>query len=137
MSFINLLKIALVSEEMAQKLSLTYFVELALLVWHLPEGRSPNHLVPSIENFQADVMFCPWTFCFGSVKHVYGYEVVPQAISDARQNAKLNKITNAAFVQGDLNKIGENFGNNFPKPDIVISGYPQLIRHVSLSLIFL
>ncbi|KAF2323515.1 hypothetical protein GH714_035867 [Hevea brasiliensis] len=38
-------------------------------------------------------------------KNVYGYEVVPQAISDARKNAELNGITNATFVQGDLNKI--------------------------------
>ncbi|XP_024037137.1 uncharacterized protein LOC18036212 isoform X2 [Citrus clementina] len=57
------------------------------------------------------------------VKHVYGYEVVPQAISDACRNAKLNNISNATFVQGDLNKIGGDFGNAFPKPDIVISGF--------------
>lgn len=48
--------------------------------------------------------------------------MVPQAISDARRNAKLNKIHNATFVQGDLNKIDVNFGKDFPKPDIVISG---------------
>lgn len=63
------------------------------------------------------------SFVFGRVKHVYGYEVVPQAISDARRNATLNGISNATFVQGDLNKIDENFGNEFPKPDIVISGH--------------
>lgn len=57
-----------------------------------------------------------------SAKHIYGYEVVAQAISDACLNAKLNGIHNATFVQGDLNKIDESFGNNFPKPDIVISG---------------
>lgn len=57
------------------------------------------------------------------MRHVYGYEVVPQAISDAGRNAKLNGISNATFIQGDLNKIGENFGNEFPKPDIVITGY--------------
>lgn len=59
-------------------------------------------------------------------KHVYGYEVVPQAITDAHKNAKINGIENATFIQGDLNKIGEDFGNNFPKPDIVISGYNLL-----------
>ncbi|KAL2937349.1 putative RNA methyltransferase CT0009 [Bienertia sinuspersici] len=57
-----------------------------------------------------------------SVKHVYGYEVVAQAISDAHQNADLNGIRNATFVQGDLNKIDENFGKSFPMPDVVISG---------------
>lgn len=57
------------------------------------------------------------------VKHVYGYEVVAEAVADARQNAEFNSISNATFVQGDLNKIDENFGHDFPKPDIVISGY--------------
>ena len=56
------------------------------------------------------------------VKHVYGYEVVPEAISDARRNAKLNGLDNATFIQGDLNKISDSFGKEFPKPDIVISG---------------
>ena len=47
---------------------------------------------------------------------------MPQAIADARLNAQINGIENATFVQGDLNKIDENFGRNFPKPYIVISG---------------
>ncbi|KAK1571400.1 hypothetical protein Q3G72_016341 [Acer saccharum] len=65
-------------------------------------------------------------------KHVYGYEVVPQAVSDARRNAKLNGISNATFVQGDLNKISENFGNDFPKPDIVISDPNRPGMHMKL-----
>lgn len=56
------------------------------------------------------------------VRHVYGYEVVKQAIADARLNAVLNGISNATFIEGDLNKIDDNFGNDFPKPDIIISG---------------
>lgn len=72
---------------------------------------------------QPDIMFIFCPFCFTRAKHVYGYEIVPQAISDACRNAELNGITNATFVQGDLNKVGESFGNNFPKPDVVISGY--------------
>lgn len=47
---------------------------------------------------------------------------MPEAIADARKNAKLNGINNATFVQGDLNKINESFGKEFPKPDIIISG---------------
>ncbi|XP_078164066.1 RNA methyltransferase family protein isoform X2 [Carex rostrata] len=53
--------------------------------------------------------------------HVYGYEVVPQAILDARRNAELNNIHNATFIQGDLNKINDNFGKEFPRPDVIIS----------------
>ncbi|XP_054780347.1 uncharacterized protein LOC129288048 [Prosopis cineraria] len=67
-----------------------------------------------------------------SVRHVYGYEVVPQAIADARLNAKINCIENAIFVQGDLNKIDENFGKNFPKPDIVISDPNRPGMHMKL-----
>lgn len=65
-------------------------------------------------------------------KHVYGYEIVPQAISDACRNAELNGITNATFVQGDLNKVGESFGNNFPKPDVVISDPNRPGMHMKL-----
>ncbi|XP_028779009.1 uncharacterized protein LOC114735478 [Neltuma alba] len=67
-----------------------------------------------------------------SVRHVYGYEVVPQAIADARLNAKINGIENATFVQGDLNKIDENFGKNFPKPNIVISDPNRPGMHMKL-----
>ncbi|XP_039159420.1 uncharacterized RNA methyltransferase BT_0643 [Eucalyptus grandis] len=66
------------------------------------------------------------------VRHVYGYEVVAQAISDACLNAKLNGISNATFIQGDLNKIDANFGSNFPKPDIVISDPNRPGMHLKL-----
>ncbi|QCE09026.1 RNA methyltransferase TrmA [Vigna unguiculata] len=66
------------------------------------------------------------------VRHVYGYEVVPQAIADACLNAKINGIQNATFIQGDLNKIDENFGKNFPKPDIVISDPNRPGMHMKL-----
>ncbi|KAM0822299.1 hypothetical protein ACQ4PT_071590 [Festuca glaucescens] len=65
-------------------------------------------------------------------KHVYGYEVVPEAIADAQKNAKLNGISNATFVQGDLNKINEAFGKEFPKPDIIISDPNRPGMHMKL-----
>ncbi|KHG04504.1 RNA methyltransferase [Gossypium arboreum] len=65
-------------------------------------------------------------------KHVYGYEVVAQAVADAHRNAKLNGISNTTFVQGDLNKIDENFGKHFPKPDIVISDPNRPGMHMKL-----
>ncbi|KAL5697435.1 hypothetical protein ACHQM5_028574 [Ranunculus cassubicifolius] len=54
------------------------------------------------------------------VKHVYGYEVVPQAISDARRNAEQNGIHNATF------------GAEFPNPDIVISDPNRPGMHMKL-----
>ncbi|RLN22528.1 hypothetical protein C2845_PM07G37430 [Panicum miliaceum] len=65
-------------------------------------------------------------------KHVYGYEVVREAIADARKNAKLNGINNATFFQGDLNKINESFGKEFPKPDIIISDPNRPGMHMKL-----
>ncbi|XP_021294532.1 uncharacterized protein LOC110424303 isoform X1 [Herrania umbratica] len=65
-------------------------------------------------------------------RHVYGYEVVAQAVADAHRNALLNGISNATFVQGDLNKIGENFGKDFPKLDIVISDPNRPGMHMKL-----
>ncbi|KAG4124887.1 hypothetical protein ERO13_D10G065200v2 [Gossypium hirsutum] len=65
-------------------------------------------------------------------KHVYGYEVVAQAVADAHRNAKLNGISNTTFLQGDLNKIDENFGKHFPKPDIVISDPNRPGMHMKL-----
>ncbi|KAK4539605.1 hypothetical protein RGQ29_031895 [Quercus rubra] len=93
----NSLKNVLVSEEMDQKLFLTF-------LWN------GHH----------------WA------RQVYGYEVVAQAIADACLNAKLNNIYNATFVQGDLNKIDESFGNNFPKPDVVISDPNRPGMHMKL-----
>ena len=37
-------------------------------------------------------------------KKVYGVEIVPEAISDAKKNAELNGITNAEFVVGAAEK---------------------------------
>ncbi|XP_057772380.1 uncharacterized protein LOC130991938 [Salvia miltiorrhiza] len=65
-------------------------------------------------------------------KHVYGFEIVDQAIKDARLNANLNGICNATFVQGDLNKIGDNFGEYFPKPDLVITDPNRPGMHMKL-----
>lgn len=36
---------------------------------------------------------------------VYGVEIVPQAIADAKENARINGITNAAFVTGKVEEV--------------------------------
>lgn len=66
------------------------------------------------------------------VRHVYGYEVVPEAVSDAHRNAMINGIHNATFIQGDLNKIDDNFGKDFPRPDIVITDPNRPGMHLKL-----
>lgn len=44
-------------------------------------------------------------FASAKAKKVYGIEVVPEAIEDAKENAKLNKIENAEFFAGEVEKI--------------------------------
>lgn len=44
-------------------------------------------------------------FLAGRAKKVYGVEIVPQAISDARENAKLNGINNAEFFVGAAEEV--------------------------------
>ncbi|GAQ90060.1 RNA methyltransferase family protein [Klebsormidium nitens] len=70
-------------------------------------------------------------------KHVYGYELVPEAVADAVRNAERNGIQNATFIQGDLNKLKEDFGRQFQTPDVVITDpnrpgmHPKLLRFLS------
>src|SRR5699024_11658159 len=44
-------------------------------------------------------------FMAPQAKKVYGVEVVPEAVSDGKKNAKLNGITNAEFVTGQAEKV--------------------------------
>ncbi len=45
----------------------------------------------------------PFSFAQKAQK-VYGVEIVPQAIEDAKHNAKINEITNAEFFCGERQK---------------------------------
>lgn len=51
------------------------------------------------------------TFASPYVKKVYGIEIVDQAIKDAKENAKLNKIENIEFYCGDVEEVLENVLN--------------------------
>ncbi len=44
-------------------------------------------------------------FLAEKAKHVYGVEIVPEAITDAKRNAKLNHIDNATFAVGEAEKV--------------------------------
>lgn len=44
-------------------------------------------------------------FLAGKAKQVYGVEIVPQAIENARENAELNRIENASFFVGKAEEV--------------------------------
>ena len=60
------------------------------------------------------------------VKKVYGIEIVEQAIEDAKENAKLNKINNIEFYAGDVEKVFSNLMKNKQVyPDVIIVDPPR------------
>lgn len=63
-------------------------------------------------------------------KKVYGVEIVPQAIDDARQNAALNNITNAEFFVGKAESVvpefyEKNAGSEMAHPDVIVVDPPR------------
>lgn len=58
-------------------------------------------------------------------KNVIGVELNPDAVRDARINAKENKITNARFYQGDAGEFMENMAENGEHSDVVFMDPPR------------
>lgn len=58
-------------------------------------------------------------------KNVIGVELNPDAVRDARINAKENKITNARFYQGDAGESMENMAENGEHADVVFMDPPR------------
>ncbi len=60
-----------------------------------------------------------------TVGKVIGVEVVPQAIEDAKANAKRAGISNAEFFAGDAGEIAAKFAAEGRKPDIIVLDPPR------------
>lgn len=65
-------------------------------------------------------------FIARSAHRVVGIESVPEAIADAKENAKRNNIDNVSFFAGDMkNVFNEGFIEKNGKPDIIITDPPR------------
>lgn len=69
-------------------------------------------------------------FLAGKAGKVYGVEIVPQAIEDAKNNAKLNGITNAEFFVGKAEEVlpefyEKNVGDDMLHPDVIVVDPPR------------
>ena len=67
-------------------------------------------------------------FLADSARKVYGVEIVPQAIEDARENARRNGIENAEFFVGKAEEVLGDFyeGNDTDaKPDVIVVDPPR------------
>ena len=61
-------------------------------------------------------------FLAGSAKKVYGVEIIPQAVADAKENAERNGIGNAEFIVG---KAEEVLQETLCPPDVVVVDPPR------------
>ena len=58
-------------------------------------------------------------------KKIIGAEIVPQAVEDARENARRNGIENAEFFCGDASDAAKRFREDGVCPDVVILDPPR------------
>lgn len=64
---------------------------------------------------------------------VVGIEYVPEAISDAMENSRLNRITNTVFLAGDIKDIlNHDLFNAEGFPDVIITDPPRAGMHADV-----
>mgnify|MGYP000941366765 CR=1 FL=1 len=69
-------------------------------------------------------------FIAQKVKKVIGIEYIPSAVDDARENSKLNNISNTVFVAGDIaNTLTPEFFTKNGHPDVIITDPPRSGMH--------
>jgi 23S rRNA (uracil1939-C5)-methyltransferase len=72
-------------------------------------------------------------FCSKGARKIIGVEAIAEAISDARENARLNNIQHAEFYAGDVIDIcNDDFFSQHGKPDVIITDPPRAGMHEKL-----
>ncbi|MFC2137172.1 23S rRNA (uracil(1939)-C(5))-methyltransferase RlmD [Bacteroidota bacterium] len=72
-------------------------------------------------------------FVAKDARKVIGIEYIEDAIEDARENSKINKIKNTEFVAGDIKDLFTiNFMAKYGKPDVVILDPPRAGVHADI-----
>ncbi len=59
------------------------------------------------------------------VKKLVGVEIIPQAIENAKANAKANGVTNAEFICGDAGAIAQTLAKRGERPDVIVIDPPR------------
>lgn len=69
-------------------------------------------------------------FVAHQAKQVIGIEYVPEAIEDAKVNARLNHLDNTLFFAGDMKDIlNADFIAHYGRPDVIITDPPRAGMH--------
>ena len=77
-------------------------------------------------------------FVSAKAKKVIGIEYVPEAIEDAKENARANGITNCDFYAGDMKDIlTDDFVGMHGRPDVVILDPPRAGIHPDVAQVIL
>ena len=77
-------------------------------------------------------------FVSGKASKVIGIEYVPEAIEDAKANAKANGISNCEFFAGDMKDVlNEEFIKKHGRPDVIILDPPRAGIHPSVADVIL
>jgi 23S rRNA (uracil1939-C5)-methyltransferase len=67
-------------------------------------------------------------------RHVLGIETLPQAVDDARYNARLNEVNNVSFVQGDAKDLfNDALVEKYGRPDVLVVDPPREGLHVNVT----
>jgi 23S rRNA (uracil1939-C5)-methyltransferase len=64
-------------------------------------------------------------FLSKKARKVYGVEIVPQAIENAKENAKLNGITNVEFIVGESETVIPEMYKKGIKADVIVVDPPR------------
>lgn len=64
-------------------------------------------------------------FLAKNADHVTGVEIVPQAIDDARENARINNINNAEFYVGAAEDLADELLSKGNVPDVIVVDPPR------------
>lgn len=61
------------------------------------------------------------------VKSIYAFEHIPEAVADAKENMKLNNVSNISFFEADLNKSFQQklIEDKIPHADTIIADPPR------------
>ena len=61
----------------------------------------------------------------GKARRLLGVEIIPEAVENARENAKLNGIENGEFFCGDAAEAAQMLAQRGERPDVIVLDPPR------------
>lgn len=59
------------------------------------------------------------------ISKLIGVEIIPQAVENAKQNAKVNGVSNAEFICGDAGTVADELAKRNIAPDVIVVDPPR------------